>query len=211
MRLFVHIPKNGGMTIRRGYNGIILANPGNHVSPEYTQAVRETMAAHGEHHGYEHARWRDFREDLKNDYRAFGIVRNPYSRTVSRYTFARVTGDKSGQGSFKDFLEERHEYSGLPYFWHRAIRGWYPQKDYVTDEDGIIQCDVLRLESNDVKEYLGLGNELRRRGVSNRGEDYREFYDSECYDIVTEWYREDIEFFGFGFEGPATKNVWKRG
>ena len=138
---------------------------------------------------------------------SFAIVRNPYARTVSRFTFARVTGDASGDNTFRCFLEERHKYGGLDYFWHRAIRGWYQQKDYVVDEEGNLRCDVLRLESNDIKDYIG--KELRRRNVSNRGEDYRDFYGPEEYDIVTDWYKEDIDYFGFDFEGPATKNIWK--
>ena len=207
MKLFIHIPKNGGMTVRRGVNNIILAGKGNHISPEYTQTLLETMTQRGEHHGYEHARWRDIRADLRDNYRAFAIARNPYSRVVSRYTFAKVTGDKSGDKSFRKFLNERHEYGDLEYFWHRAIRGWYPQVDYVTDDDGVLRCDVLRLESDDLKRYLGV--DLKRRGVSNRGEDYRDFYGPEEYDIVTDWYKKDIEFFGFDFDGAATKNVWK--
>lgn len=211
MRLFVHIPKNGGQTIRRGLPGrIIVASSGNHISPQYTTELHNMMEMHKEHHGNEHARWRDWRKDLRDKYRAFAIVRNPWSRVVSRYTFARrIKGYQSGKQSFSEFLEERHIYGERPYYWHRPIRGWYQQKDYVTDESGGLRCDVLRFATDDVCQYFKLSEPLRVRGVSNiDGKDYRDFYGDEEYDIVADWYQKDIEYFGFTFDGPATKNIW---
>lgn len=215
-RLFVHIPKNGGMTIRKGIPGkILVADPQFHVSGQYTSELYETMAEHGEHHGAQHARWRDFREDLRNTRRAFAIVRNPWDRTVSRYTFSCVAEGKDY--TFREFLEERHEYGGKPYFWHRAIRGWYPQVDYVTDEGGKLQCDILRFGTDDVLNYFELKKPLDVRNVSNgqaigsvikNRKDYRDFYGPDEFEIVRDWYHKDIEFFGFTFEGGASRNLW---
>ena len=113
--------------------------------------------------------------------------------------------------TFRNFLSERHKYGGRPFYWHRAIHGWYPQVDYVTDESGALQCDVLRLEhfEDDARAYLGLKDPIRVRNISNtEHKDYRTFYDSESFQIVAEWYRRDIEFFGFTFEGAAVKNTY---
>lgn len=225
-RLFVHIPKNGGMTIRKApplKGRIITANAGNHRSPEYTDELHRVMAAAGEHHGDEHARWRDFREDLRRDHRAFAIVRNPWSRVVSRFTFALHA---SRQGShvlpkgwdFGRFLDERFEYGGRPFYWHRAIHGWFPQVDYVTDEAGNLRCDVLRFEhyAHDVGRYFKMPVQFPVRNVSNGIEqgntvvgrvDYRTFYRPRQHDMVAEWYAEDINFFGFDFDSAAKRNV----
>ena len=65
-RIFVHIPKNGGMTYRKNpniRNQIILATPNMHVSKEYTRKLHEVMHHHGEHEGNEHARYIDWNED----------------------------------------------------------------------------------------------------------------------------------------------------
>ena len=210
MKLFVHIPKCGGMTVRRNLSDrILVANAGNHISAAYTAAVARRMIIANEHHGFEHARLRDWSRDLRAAYPAFALVRNPWARTVSRYTFACVTRDRSGQQSFREFLEERHLYGGMAYYWHRGIRGWYPQRDYVVDENDRLGVDVLRLESDDLQRYFGLDSATERRGVSNtKGADYRDFYDDECREIVADWYAEDIDFFGFSFDGPATSNLW---
>ena len=212
---------------------ILVMNRRDFVGREYGRRLEATMRKYDQPTpGWLHARWRDIRDDHKKDRTAFAMVRNPWSRVVSRYTFAlHVAGnrgvaprDVGGRRQFLDFLDMRHEWGGKPYFWHRAILGWYPQKDYVVDEDGELRCDILRFEhfDEDTMAYFGLGSPLGFRNVSNGDRaanrrkvsgrrDYREYYDAETRGIVEDWYRDDVEFFGFDFDGPATRNIWASG
>lgn len=208
-RLFVHIPKNGGMTIRKGIPGKILtAGEGRQISTAYTNAVRQTMDADGEHHGFEHCPIRYWRKDLRRDRRAFAIVRNPWDRVVSRYLFAKFHNDPCGDCSFSEFLSQRNVYGDRKYYWHRAIKGWYPQTYYVMDR-GKLACDILRFGTSDVEDYFGLAKPLPVRNVTNIERlDYRDFYGQYEHDVVAEWYVDDIDFFGFTFEGGATRNLW---
>jgi len=208
--LFVHIPKTGGMTIRRGIPGrIITATHGNHISMAYTNALTETMAKAGEHHGYEHARIRDWSKNLRREHPAVAIVRNPWDRVVSRYLFAKINKHPSANKTFSEFLLERFKYGGRKYYWHRAIRGWYPQKDYVTDTAGRLVVDCLRFGSTDYMAYFKLDKPLPIRNVSNIDRsDYRLFYGHAEQQLVAEWYCDDIDFFGFTFDGYATRNIW---
>ncbi len=209
--LFVHIPKTGGMSIRRGIpTRIITASGGNHISMAYTNAVAATMARDGEHHGFEHARIRDWSPKLLAQHPAVAIVRNPWERVVSRYLFARIAKDRSGNQSFAEFLQERLVYGGRKYYWHRAIRGWYPQSDYVTDPDGRVLVSCLRFGTDDYMSYFELKDPLPKRNVSNTtGLDYREFYSPALIDLVGEWYESDIDLFGFQFDTGATRNIWR--
>ena len=169
--LFIHIPKNAGMTIRRSpmlNNRIIIAGSNIHKSPQYSQAVLDKMNSLGDHHGFEHARWRDIHPTVRERNTAFAIVRNPWDRVVSRYFFAKkvieiekkVDPSYADISSFEAFLDERFKWGEEEYMWHRAVRGWYPAMDHITDEQGNVRCDCLRLEnlSNDLIDYFDLQN-----------------------------------------------------
>jgi len=222
--MFIHIPKNAGVAIAKHpelANSMVRADPYFHVSRDYTRDLARVMAEQGEHHGFQHARWRDIREDVRTRLQPVAIVRNPWARVVSRYRFAQTAVDHSKASadyaaqSFEAFLEERHEYGNRPYYWHRAIRGWYPQADYVTDEAGALKADILRQEGlgDEATRYFNLKNPPRPRNVSTRdkGARYQDYYTDTTIQIVADWYAKDIEMFGFDFDTAATRNTCYKG
>ena len=221
-KLFIHIPKNAGMTIRKSpmlAKKIIHAGRENHKSVEYSNAVLKKMNSLGDHHGYEHARWRDVNPQLTSQTQAFAVIRNPWDRVVSRYFFAKkvIEVEKKGDPSYADissfeaFLEERHKWGGEDYMWHRAIRGWYPAYDHVCDDDNNIRCDILRFEhlNEDLCSYFNLNEMSRARNVTalNSGS-YRDIYTNETIQIVADWYKKDIDTWGYDFDTGPTKNYW---
>ena len=154
-KIFVHIPKNGGTSIRRPQSGIhnqiINSHKTTAVKMEYTQEQLDLITLNGKHPGYQHLRWRDFRPNLRENHKAFAIVRNPWSRTVSRYTFTMKHRDvllphRPADYTFEEFLDERYIWNGIPYLWLRATKGWYQQLEYVIDDNGKLRCDILRFE-----------------------------------------------------------------
>lgn len=220
-RLFIHIPKNAGMTIRRSdilKNKMIVARPVIYKTPKYSQELLATMNKTKDHQGFEHARWRDIDPRITNTHRSFAIIRNPWDRVVSRFFFAKLVIEvqkKSPQSyantsSFEAFLEERHEWGGKEYMWHRAIRGWYPAFDHVSDESGKIQCDCLRFENleNDLCRYFDIPKMTRPRNVTglNKGS-YMDIYNKKTIQIVADWYEKDIVTWGFDFDTGARENT----
>lgn len=225
-KIFIHIPKNGGMTIRRNpelSSKVFLAQPKNHINPEYTQGLVSKMKQTKDHEGYEHARWRDWKVELRNEVPAFAFVRNPWDRVVSRYFFAKKVieieenSDHYGEtdycdcSSFEAFLEERHKWGNEEYMWHRAVRGWYNAFDYVENGNGKVACDILRFENynEDIKLYLGTLTDPPPRNVTavNKGS-YHDIYTKETIQIVADWYQKDIDHWGFDFDTGATRNYW---
>jgi len=218
--LFIHIPKNGGMAIREApqlQGRLVIANRRRLRSKAYADGLKNHMGGMGRNPGYEHARLRDVDLSVRKATQAFAIVRNPWSRTVSRFKFALQTRAHSGtrpdfsEAEFEAFLEERHKWAGEPYFWHRAVSGWYAQKDYVVDERGEIAVDILRQErlSAEMQTYLVFKSELKKRNASTSSRaHYRDVYTDRTIQIVADWYAEDIELFGFDFDTPASKNVY---
>lgn len=223
-KIFVHIPKNAGTTVRLSpvlKDKIIVGSRDNHKSEQYSDAVLNHMNKIGDHHGYEHARWRDLKPTLTSAHDSFAIIRNPWSRVVSRYLFAKKVTEVEKKAdawpgkykidSLEHFLEERFQWGNVEYMWHRAIRGWYPQVDYVVDDQENIKCDCLRLEELDLalKLYFNIPTMDRPRNVTNMlTGDWQELYTKKTIQIVADWYKKDIEVFGFDFDTPAQKNYW---
>lgn len=223
-KLFIHIPKNAGLTVRRSdvlRGKIILASPNVHKSRAYTEAVLKTMNKNNDHHGFEHARWKDCSRDITLFHDVFAIIRNPWDRVVSRYFFAKKVIEvekkepigKHRIDSFEDFLEERFEWGGKPYMWHRAIRGWYPAFDHVSDEQGNLRCDMMRFDhlNEDLCAYFKIPQMSRARNVTgvNPGT-YKDIYTSKTIQIVADWYQKDIDFWGFDFDSGPTRNYWNQ-
>jgi hypothetical protein len=217
--IFIHIPKNAGVSLRKApelSGRLIGVEPWFLKSRDYKRDLLAFMTERGEHHGFQHARWRDIRPEVTAQLAAVAVVRNPWARTVSRWRFARTAMDRGraeasyAAPEFEAFLEERHVYGALPYYWHRAIRGWYPQVDYVTDETGTLRADVLRLErlSVEAPRYFGLSDPPPPRNRSTaESADWRSHYTPRTIQIVADWYARDIAFFGFDFDTAATRNV----
>ena len=223
-RLFIHIPKCAGMTIRKSpvlAPYLVVATPDNHKSKEYTAELHKAMRKSGDHHGNEHARWRDIKLSCRNLYQSFAVARNPWDRVVSRYFFAKKVIEvekkeprgKHNIDSFEHFLEERFDWGGRTYYWHRAIRGWFPAVDHVCSEDGQLMCDMMRFEhlNSDLEAYFEVDQMSRARNVTdlNKGS-YKDLYNDKTIQIVADWYADDIKMWGYDFDTGAQKNYWRQ-
>lgn len=220
-KLFIHIPKNAGMTVRRSkvlQNKIIVARPNIFKTSGYSEQLLTTMKNTGDHHGFEHARWRDIHPRITNSHISFAIIRNPWDRVVSRFFFAKLAIEVQKKtpktyadtSSFEAFLEERHKWGGKDYMWHRAIRGWYPAFDHVCDEKGKVQCECLSFENldHDICKYFNISTMTKPRNITglNKGS-YMDIYSPKTIQIVADWYQKDINTWGFDFDTGAKKNT----
>ena len=87
-KLFIHIPKNAGMTVRRNpqiREKILWSEQGN-LPKAYMEAVANKMRQTKDHPGFEHARWRDVNPDFQI-LDAFAFVRNPWDRLLSVFVY----------------------------------------------------------------------------------------------------------------------------
>jgi hypothetical protein len=185
----------------------------------YFSKVKAKMNETGDHTGPHHARWRDISSSYLNK-GSFAVVRNPWDRVVSRFLFAKkvIEVERKQQNSYADvrsldhFLEERHKWGNEEYFWHRAVRGWYNQLEYVINDKREIQSDIIRFENlnEDLCAYFNLKQMSGARNVTNllKGS-YTELYNPTTIQIVADWYKDDIETFGYDFDTGPNKNYWR--
>lgn len=220
-KMFIHIPKCAGTTIRLSevLKGRIKdATPETHKSAEYTEQLHKIMRANREHHGNEHLRWRDLNWKFQT-LDCFAVARNPWDRVISRYLFARKTkfvekkpdAQDVNCDTLEEFLEERYVYGDKEFYWHRAVKGWYPATDYVCDEEGKLRCDMLRFENlnKELCRYFLVFNNDRSRNVTGMHKGtYRDFYNSKTIQLVADWYKSDIDMWGYDFDTGAQKNFW---
>lgn len=198
---FIHIPKNAGESVRAA------------LDREWDVSLSTPY----------HYRYVDIAGKVGRQLRFFAVVRNPWSRTASRYHFARQNAERwpiddprrkyIAQATFADYVKDRRlfpipEHPEQP--WMGPLSSWFNQLEWVRDENGLVACDCLRMErlDKDLSAYLGRDLELRKRNVTQARFDYREMYTDELATIVADFFKEDIEYFGFSFDGPATRNVF---
>jgi hypothetical protein len=197
---FIHIPKNGGRSIRYAL-----------------ELQGDVSLSRPYHHRYV--------DIVSNDNRHlhfFCTVRNPWRRTASRYMFGRQNAsdwpaDDSrrqyiSKVTFEQYVKDQKilpipEQPGKP--WMGPLSSWYNQLEWIRDENGSVACDCLRLEKidTDISAYLRRCIKIPRRNTTQNRYDYRDMYTDELIEIIADTFREDIEYFGFDFEGSATKNI----
>ncbi len=134
----------------------------------------------------------------------FSLVRNPFDRLVSYYHWLQVQSfdhpavTASKAMKFNDFLRNPIVI--------KAISA-NPYTRYVTDKDGVMQADhFIRLEQlrddlAPLEAHLDLKfKQVHHANASDRGDDYRSYYDSALVDHVAKACAADIARFGYSFE-----------
>jgi hypothetical protein len=145
----------------------------------------------------------------------FAVVRNPWHRIYSYHEWMkRCYQDYSYRDmNFNSFITNVYEsqgYSQNPY-----LEPWYiSQFNQICDEKlGVMVNYVARMEflKEDIGRILdsfGIDiKKIKRLNSSATGHDYKDVYTEESKRKVAELYAKDINFFGFSFEGSATKNI----
>ena len=210
---FIHIPKCAGSSIRKSKEVrsiTVFGDPAFLKSKEYFSAFYKTAIENDWPLGPQHARLIDWSPKVRETLKGFAIVRNPWSRTLSRYTYKCLTEQTlPTKAGFKRFIDDRHMYMELPFVWHRASINWTPQNDYVVNEHGLIAVDCLRHESLDIElpTYLGISAIGHINGSKPQDLDWRDFFDHRTIQTIGDVFKKDLEMFGFDFDSYATRNV----
>jgi len=132
----------------------------------------------------------------------FSIVRNPFERVLSLFLFLQDNGKLNGW-SFPRYVQQLGQPGGYEYYGH-----YLGNSGYVCDADGrLIVSEVFRFEDRDtamvsIAAKTGC-EELRKEGrqaYKTEHQHYSQYYDAPSRKRVEDYYRDDLERFGYRFE-----------
>jgi chondroitin 4-sulfotransferase 11 len=181
--VFIHIPKTGGTSIRKGYFGE------NYQGPEFEMPVR----------------W--------ESHFSFAFVRNPYDRLISAWKmFTRGTSELAASGradlSLASFLQTVVDGSipyvlGEKYVWEEHVRHHtLPQVHpyyCLKDAKFIGRFESLEKDFERVCNHLALPvKPLPVRHRTDRGS-YRDYFDKETHELAEKYYAADLAELNYTF------------
>ncbi|WP_250434140.1 sulfotransferase family 2 domain-containing protein [Hanstruepera flava] len=185
--VFVHIPKVAGTSIR---NGVF---KGDYEGPVFKSIPND---------------W--------NQYFKFAFVRNPYDRMVSAWKMFTEGMEKSKWSynnepplkntSFIDFIKiatdasiDYHSRNSIKsVLRHHTLPQIHPYHCFI-DLDFIGKFENLESDFSIIAKEIGLRKYKLNHLNKTKRIHYREYYDNETFELVSNNYKEDIERFGYSF------------
>jgi hypothetical protein len=138
-------------------------------------------------------------EEVFASYFKFAFVRNPFDRFVSYCAFMTR---QSGEFDRAPQQVMRHVLFQLRPMQHILFQ---PQYTLLVDADGKLLSDCVGRVEEMQESYdaicvrIGIPSRPLEQVNSTRRGDYRQYYDQQLIDGVSELYRRDLDLFGYGF------------
>jgi hypothetical protein len=138
-------------------------------------------------------------EEAFGDYLKFAFVRNPFDRFVSYCAFMTRATDAFQVDPKKVMRYILFEARPM----HHIL--FAPQHLFVTADDGSMLADAIGRVEEMQASYdaicgrIGIPSRALDQVNSSRRGNYREYFDSELIEGVSELYRRDLELFGYEF------------
>ncbi len=137
-----------------------------------------------------------------SDYFKFAFVRNPFDRFVSYCAFMTRESDVF-QKRPQDVM--RHFLFGEPPEQHILFQ---PQATLLVDEDGqtlltdtVGHVETMQASYEAICARIGIPSRVLDRVNGSQRGDYRQYYDPNLIDGVSARYAQDLDLFGYTFEG----------
>ncbi|MEZ4888878.1 MAG: sulfotransferase family 2 domain-containing protein [Chitinophagales bacterium] len=192
--IFIHITKTAGTSIRHSldFNKVRGSSYSKHY---HSKEVQQLVGA----------------EKWDNAFK-FSFVRNPWDRLFSYYRFKRRKKIEQGiqvpEFSHDEFRKWSFELINHRYqnFEDRAKANFAPQKDWLINENNEVDLDFIgRFETLEedfqkICQIIGVNEKLKHHNQSIPVYNYFDYYEKDLMDLVADFYKKDIEEFGYSFK-----------
>lgn len=215
---FIHIPKNGGTSVMNHYKGTVGLTPEQKLAYE-EQGVDFTTFRQDRSIAMEHNKPQDLIKTfpILKDCKPLCLVRNPWSRCLSLYTFnlmncmklhhktenwAKTVHTRLIREGFKRswmkggfFRDEENMQSGILHNPGRFWREDDTQSSWVTKDTKWFRIET---ELQDFYDYIQMPMPKKKKNVSQHF-NYKRYYDKQLRNEIAKLYEEDIDNFGYTF------------
>jgi hypothetical protein len=206
--IFIHTYKTAGTSIHHALRRYAFPNPFKRYVNIVTRRLANRLDLDIPDPFYKdrifptHIKAREIKSQLPpevfDNFFKFAFVRNPWDWQVSLYFYMQQSPshfqyDIVAPMTFDEYIE-----------WRVTEDRWF-QKDFVVDENGRLLVDFvgkyeqLNQDFQQVCDTLGLDAALPHKQKSSH-RDYRTYYNERTKHLVEEYFKEDIEFFGYTFD-----------
>ena len=200
--IFIHIPKAGGTSIEN----LLWPDISTRTADSLWMGFIKPDFNKYQTGGLQHLLAKQAREEVSVDtfdsYYKFAIVRNPWDKVVSQFCYMQRRKDlRNFIGLKKSDSFEKY----LSLIQKKEHVQWAKQVDFIFDDNkNLLVDDIFKLENlNDEIEKLSskIGFEIVRLPHNNKGERkaYAHYYTDKTREIVSELYKDDIEYFKHEF------------
>tara|TARA_B100000787_G_scaffold8940_1_gene6799 strand:+ start:1240 stop:1881 length:642 start_codon:yes stop_codon:yes gene_type:complete len=137
---------------------------------------------------------RKISSEIYDNFFKFAVVRNPYSRFVSRYNYMKSTNTLK-ELSFPEFLKKHVELSLIADQQYRFLLN----KNGKIGVNKIIKFENINEEMTEFSKANNLKlSKFKKLNISTT-ENYKDYYDTDTKKIVEDFCKEDLEFFNYSF------------
>lgn len=200
--VFIHIPKCAGTTIEKML--------GTCTPEEYFNFKKVSIGS--EKSLPQHFTYLELKSSLNIEWKnffVFSVVRNPYDRLASEYTYRKnilSMNSNTELGDFSNFVTHLNmDRSTRSNVFQRHLE---TQSSFLKDETGNISSAIKIYKTENLKECMGTIKDITGVSFSNlywskKSPDigsYKNLYTPEIKEIVYNFYKEDFDNFGYSSE-----------